>query len=263
MDETGEILLPLGSAFFIAPFIALTARHVIDEISERFHGCKIHEISGDMRFGIDLAIQHPKHGLMKWAVMAYGYTSTIDVAALIVELRAPERLPEGFEWHTPSLSFKQAALEERIVALGYPQSSHRLHDVRGAKICTNPRESQGVISQVHDLIRDSSMMPYPCYETNARIEGGMSGAPVFSRQGHVIGVVDSSFELGNDTLDALSYVSAIWPCAGIELHQTAFTLTAAPAPYYLQALVDNGTVSAVDRQTSVDLEGKVTLHIRG
>jgi trypsin-like peptidase len=260
-DEIGEHLFPLGSGFFVAPHIVLTARHVIDEISEKFHGCKLHDISGDMKFGIDFDIQHSKHGLMKWSVMGYGYTPTIDVTALLVELRDPDRLPDNFEWDLPTLSFGQVLLGERIVALGYPQSSHQFDDAHGARIKIEPYESDGNITQVHKLKRDSIMLAYPCYETNARIEGGMSGGPVFDSRGNISGVIDSSFELTDDAESAISYISAIWPCTGIELRQTVDPIATSPTPYYLQALVDDGRISAVDRMTSVDQNGKVTIRI--
>lgn len=261
-DKVGEHLFPLGSCFFIAPFIVLTARHVIDEIYDLFHGCRIHEISGDMKFGVDFAIQNEKHGLMKWSVMGYGYTPTIDATALIVELREPAELPEAFEWNLPTLSFAQAEVGQRISALGYPKSSHRLDADCGAKISLKPHESNGRITEVHERMRDRVMLPHPCFETSARIEGGMSGGPVFSSDGHVIGVIGSSFELGDGAETELSYISAIWPCVGIELRHTAPPIAEAPAPYALQTLVDDGRISAVNLVTSVDQAGTVTILVK-
>lgn len=260
-DLVGHSLQPLGSAFFIAPFLVLTARHVIDEVSAQFHGCRIHEIVGDMKFGVDFSIDHPRHGQMKWAVMGYGYTSTIDVVALWVELREPAELPADFAWELPTLSLAQARVDQAVNALGYPYSRHRLDEQGNAKVGLNPHESSGTIAAIHERNRDRVMLPYPCFESNAVIKGGMSGGPVFSGDGHVIGVVGSSFELGNSDEPELSYFSAIWPTVGIELWHTAPPVTAAISPYLLQALVDAGTVRTVDRFTSVDAAGTVMLRI--
>lgn len=260
-DIVGNSLLPLGSGFFVAPFLVLTARHVIDEVSEKFHGCLINEIVGDMRFGIDFSIQHARHGLMKWAVMGYGYTPTIDVVALWVELREPAELPAGFTWELPTLSLAQARVDQGVNALGYPHSTRRLDEQGHAKVGLDPHESIGTIAAIHELSRDQVMLPYPCFEASAATKGGMSGGPVFSNAGHVIGVVGSSFELGESDEPEVSYVSAIWPVVGIELRHTAAPVTAATTPYRLQVLVDAGAVSAVDRFTSVDAAGKVTLRI--
>lgn len=260
-DTVGHSLQPLGSGFFVAPFLALTARHVIDEVSEKFHGCRIHKINGGMKFGIDFSIQHVRHGLMKWAVMGYGYTPTIDVVALWVKLREPAKLPAGFTWELPTLSLAQARVDQEVYALGYPHSTHRLDEKGQAKVGLNPHESSGTIAAIHQLSRDCVMLPYPCFQARAATKGGMSGGPVFSSAGHVIGVVGSSFELGQSDDPAVSYVSAIWPAVGIELRHTAARKIAKTTPYRLQALVDTGVVSAVHRFTSVDVEGKVTLRI--
>lgn len=262
-DTVGHSLLPMGSGFFVAPFLVLTARHVIDEVSEQFHGCRIHEIVGDMEFGVDFSIQHPRHGQMKWAVMGYGYTPTIDVVALWVELREPAELPADFAWELPTLSLAQARVDQAVNALGYPHSTHRMDEQGHAKVGLIPHESLGTIAVIHERSRDRVMLPYPCFEASAATKAGMSGGPVFSGDGHVIGVVGSSFELGDSDESEVSYISAVWPAVGIELRHTAAPVTAATEPYLLQALVDAGAVRAVDRFTSVNAAGKVTLRIPG
>ncbi|MFY0184895.1 S1 family peptidase [Stenotrophomonas sp. PUT21] len=262
-DTVGHSLLPLGSGFFVAPFLVLTARHVIDEVSEQFHGCRIHEIVSDMAFGVDFSIQHPRHGQMKWAVMGYGYTPTIDVVALWVELRQPAELPADFAWELPTLSLAQAKVDQAVNALGYPHSTHRLDEQGHAKVGLNAHDSSGIIAAIHERSRDCVMLPYPCFEATVTTKGGMSGGPVFSGDGLVIGVVGSSFELGESDESEVSYVSAIWPAVGIELRHTAAPVTAAATPYFLQELVDVGAIRAADRFTSVNAVGTVTLRILG
>jgi hypothetical protein len=210
-DDAEQELLPLGSGFFIAPYIALSARHVIDEITRTFHGCTLPEVKDKLAFGIDFAVLHPRYGLMKWAVMGYGYTPTIDVIALLVEPRDPIQLPAGFQWELPTLSFAQAVVGEEISALGYPLSDHRFDREVGSRIRIQPHNSYGFITQIHELRRDSTMLPYPCYETDARIEGGMSGGPVSNSADQVCGVINSSFELGPGDGESVSYAAAIWP----------------------------------------------------
>ncbi|MFK3844745.1 serine protease [Stenotrophomonas sp. PS02297] len=260
-DTVGHSLLPLGSGFFVAPFLVLTARHVIDEVSEQFHGCRIHEIVGNMEFGVDFSIQHPRHGQMKWAVTGYGYTPTIDVVALWVDLREPTELPADFVWDLPTLSLAQASVDQSVNALGYPQSTHRLDEQGHARIGFNPHESEGTIAAIHELSRDCVMLPYPCFEASCVTKGGMSGGPVFSADSHVVGIVGSSFELGESNEPEVSYISAVWPAVGIELRHTAAPVTATTRPYLLQELVNVGAIHAVDRFTSVDASGRVTLRV--
>lgn len=47
-------------------------------------------------------------------------------------------------------------------------------------------------------------MPSPCVEVDMETLGGMSGGPVFNEEGHVVGIVSSSFEGGP------SYVTLVW-----------------------------------------------------
>lgn len=260
-DTVGHSLLPLGTGFFIAPFLVLTARHVIDEITEQFHGCRIHEIVGDMEFGVDFSIQHPRYGQMKWAVMGYGYTPTIDIAALWVYLREPAQLPADFAWKLPTLSLAQAKIDQTVNALGYPHSTHGQNEQGQAKVGLYPHESFGTIAAIHERSRDRAMLTYPCFQASVTTKGGMSGGPVFSGSGHVIGVVGSSLELGDSDESEVSFISAVWPAVGIELRHTAPPVTATETPYLLQVLVDTGSIRAIERFTSVDAVGTVTLRI--
>lgn len=260
-SEVMDELLPIGTAFFIAPHIALTARHVIDEFAENFHGCKIYEIAGDMNFGIDFGVKHPKYGLMVWSVMAYGYTPTVDMTALILELRDPPVLPRDFSWELPTLSLKQVTQGGEVNAVGFPKSSHKLDEAGNHKIVIDPRESSGHIGAVHELRRDTRMLPHPCFEIDALVPGGMSGGPVFSASGHVVGVAVSGFDLDENAVSPLSYASAIWPCVGIQLQKTIPPIVDAPEPYDLQSLVDKGVIRAVDLQTSAN-DGHVVTYVR-
>lgn len=259
-DTQDTDLLPWGSAFFVAPYLALTARHVIDEIAQKFHGCLIHQITGDIAFGIDFGVQHPRYGLMRWEVTGYGYTPTIDITALIVKPREPATLPDGFTWHLPTLSLAQPLIGLPITALGFPQSSHRLDADGNAKIVIKPHESKGLVTQVYDLARDRAMLPHPCFEATARFDGGMSGGPVFSSNGCVVGAVGSSIDFGDVGGGDIGYVSAIWPAVGIELARNAEPYADIDSPRTLQQLVDSGSINAVNRMTSVS-GSKVTLSI--
>ena len=57
--------------------------------------------------------------------------------------------------------------------------------------------SVGEVTNVYPMGRDSSMMPGPCFATNARYEGSMSGGPAFNDDGHLVGIV-SSCSKGDD-----------------------------------------------------------------
>ena len=67
--------------------------------------------------------------------------------------------------------------------------------------------SQGRVGSVHPVRRDGALMNFPCFQTDCRIVGGMSGGPVISGvSGTVIGVVCSSFDMP-DGQAHISYAS--------------------------------------------------------
>jgi hypothetical protein len=68
--------------------------------------------------------------------------------------------------------------------------------------------SKGIIEEIHFPRRDSSKLTFPCFRTSSRFELGMSGAPICSGDGGVIGVVCSSFK-GLEDQEFISYGSLI------------------------------------------------------
>ena len=72
----------------------------------------------------------------------------------------------------------------------------------------SPTTTTGEITEIYPEKRDSSMLPFPCYRTNARFEHGMSGGPVFNDRGHLCGLICAGSETETDYY---SYVSTLWP----------------------------------------------------
>jgi len=54
--------------------------------------------------------------------------------------------------------------------------------------------TRGKIEEVHPVSRDAVRLNFPCFLTDARYDAGMSGSPVASDDGRVVGVVCSSSE---------------------------------------------------------------------
>jgi hypothetical protein len=73
------------------------------------------------------------------------------------------------------------------------------------------------VIEVHHERRDTVRLPVPCFQTNARFDGGMSGAPVFNEQGQVCGLVCSSLPPTTSDEDHCSYVSSLWPLLTIDI----------------------------------------------
>jgi hypothetical protein len=77
--------------------------------------------------------------------------------------------------------------------------------------------SHGRVMEVHDLARDTARLPFPCFRTNARFEGGMSGGPVFNSSGDLCGLICSSLEPFTPEEEHASYAVSLWRAMGIPI----------------------------------------------
>jgi hypothetical protein len=69
-----------------------------------------------------------------------------------------------------------------IAAFGYPESSFIGRSGDELTIGLSPSTTTGEVTAVFPEGRDRSMLPFPCYQVNARFDGGMSGGPSLKTQ---------------------------------------------------------------------------------
>jgi len=216
-DDVGEFRA-FGSGFLASPTLAFTARHVVDEICKELVGVdsKLDDLKGVMPFGAQLATADQFGRLVKWDIIDFHYTATIDIIGLSIE-RAdncegiwPQVLPR-FEVRPPRKN-------ERIVAFGYPGTKPRELEDGSFRVKLTPLTAGGVVKELHLEGRDNFLLPFPCFRTNARMDAGMSGGPVFNESGLVCGVVCSSLEY-NEGVDTVSYASVFYPALAIRFNE--------------------------------------------
>ena len=58
------------------------------------------------------------------------------------------------------------------------------------------------------------MLKFPCFETNARFDHGMSGGPVLDDQGHVCGIIGTGLSPEVEGVEHYSHASTLWPVMG-------------------------------------------------
>ena len=213
---------PFGSGFLATPNLAFTARHVIDDICKYFTGgsgdqeIRLDNLRGEMPFGAQLATADASGTLVKWDITDYHYTRTIDIVGLSIERAAgctgnwPRVLPQ-FEVQPPTVG-------ERIEAFGYPRTKVRQVLDGEFKVQLSPLTVGGIVREMHPKGRDRSMLPFPCFRTDARMDAGMSGGPVFNASGRICGVVTSSFDY-DPAVPTVSYASMFFPALGIRFNE--------------------------------------------
>lgn len=190
-----------GSAVLVAPGIAVTAAHVFEEIRDAghldgpdpvlfFHGCR--------------------HGAtMNWAARSITVVGKTDLAIISLDLRS--RLPKDRTINVVELTTRLPDIGEEVMAVGFRANSDAFANGPGyLEASGRMLRSVGRVLSVLLDGRDSAMAPYPCVEIEIAAPGGMSGGPVFDREGRVFGIVSTS--LGDE---AYAVASMVWPAFAV------------------------------------------------
>ncbi len=201
-----------GTAFLIAPGWALTAAHVLIEQFVAFDPEFKREqlrgrVSGHCPVPIQMAMIRPAGRPRMIKVKRSYFRLPGDLALLRLD-------DSALDWNSfgkfPILRLAPPRVGERISALGMPRSGALNTGDRKALLDLWPRLSEGVVQEVHAERRDSVSLNFPCFRTDAKVLGGMSGSPVVDGAGCICGVVATSYDVRPEEAP-ISYMSTIWP----------------------------------------------------
>ena len=233
-----------GSCARIAKNLYLTSRHVIEDFQKKFAKGK-HEIPCE--FWLIHVYPGPEYSI--W-LADYVWTSPITDLAIIHTKPYNDTASSELKVQCVSLNLTPPALGERVVGFGHHNTEGKIKfgtdGTRHIGINTDSSVSVGEVSKIHHKKRDSVRLPFPCYQVNARFEGGMSGGPIFNDFGQVCGVVCSIFDLQPSEIEPehISYVATLWPAMGIMMSIGINGENVSPYP--LLKLAQKGIISAVD-----------------
>jgi hypothetical protein len=208
----GQQYSPFGTGVIIGPHIALTARHVVDEFFQMHEG--VNSRDRDQSSEVKFAVQG-FHFLEKgtrvsaWDVRKIYTLDGNDIAFLQLAPTLKSQL--SYPWRTVALQLLPPPVGTSIAAFGYHSNEMKSDDKKEVTIGTNPYTSIGRVQEVHEERRDNVLLPWPCFRTDARFEGAMSGAPVFTKEGALCGIVCKSYDLESSEKEHISYVSTLWP----------------------------------------------------
>jgi S1-C subfamily serine protease len=108
--------------------------------------------------------------------------------------------------------------------------------------------SRATIEEIHPSQRDGAMLTFPCFRTTAFYAPGMSGGPISSVDGRIIGVVSTSFDEGGTAYGAL--MAGILE-ANVRLPTDQVNVIALSFP----DLIANGLVNTDGAEVSLDRTG--------
>lgn len=211
----GQYLRGVGTCFAISSQgLVLTARHVIEDALEIDDNGERKD--PDLRVGALYAAAPEPEDLGKVPDLVGGllpadkvhYSGSHDIA--LMQLNIPRRRETGERIRMPQLKLgvRIPTEGEPCVAMGYhamdwkPANGPHTHSV-----VQSYSASQGCIGPVHLIKRDEVLMKFPCFQTDCKLVGGMSGGPVIDDvNGSAIGIVCASFEVP-DGQRHISYAS--------------------------------------------------------
>jgi hypothetical protein len=213
--DNGTAICPSGTAIFIAPQLAITARHVIEHFWKELEQGSIPDDGKPThcRFRIT-ALQFPGESATPalWYMTRGWCADFTDITFL--ELRPVSDLAKQYQWvSTLQLSLLPPSIGERIIGFGYPSTEARLgpsapdQDIHWR---LKPHSTVGQVLAVYEEMRDQAMLSFPCFEMDARFDGGMSGGPLFNEAGQICGLICVSLE-GDSSKGHRSWGATLWP----------------------------------------------------
>jgi hypothetical protein len=210
-----------GTGVIIGQHIAIVARHVFDEFIRHYFQTDIETLMRTRKRQFDRlsmeALQFVKAGKggWRWRITKFHWSRLTDVMFVQIEPTNEEQL--GYRFARPTIKISPPAIGERIAAFGFRCLKIEPVGDDGVFVCVDGFTSIGYVTDVLHVKKDDGFLSFPCFEVNARFDGGMSGGPVFDSTGRLCGIICSSLEppAEDPNGEHISYVTTLWPMLSI------------------------------------------------
>ncbi|HTF16634.1 MAG TPA: trypsin-like peptidase domain-containing protein [Chryseolinea sp.] len=216
MDKDFQNVVASGTGVVVAQNLVLTAKHVFEDFAVKFGIGKINSAgvaeTDDFNIWVMFMSNHPGQLYHVYEVAQIHLNPYSDLA--LFHLNSFDKAGKNHRYFSSPLSLVIPSIGERVTAFGYPKSKVVVRrDEQGTshiEINDEPSISVGEIKDVHPEKRDNFSITFPSALTNARMDGGMSGGPVFNDEGMLIGLVCRGYDLVDDE-EPISYIALLWP----------------------------------------------------
>ena len=187
-----------GSAVMVAPGVALTARHVVDEMRAKGF---LAEAGGQL-----FAVGFHADRMELWRADSFTTVDMGDLSLLtLIRTTAPSAAPAEarLKFSLAIMAARQPSVGELISLIGF----------RAADLSFEGRAPMGLalvgsvgpVADVYPMRRDTQVLPNPSIGVVARSVNGMSGGAAVDANGRLIGVISTGLE------EPHSFVSLSWP----------------------------------------------------
>lgn len=244
IDKSGG-LHSFGTAFIFQPYLALTAKHVVEEFLKLDPGIyEGKEVSFNF-WAAQIMWEGQEHNHVIWEVRSLSLSAHSDIAILKLH-PYDENAAKYTQWKVAPLTLIPPNVGDSVIGFG-------VHDINfiGSRVNSEGKvehialndkasSSSGIVTAVYPQYRDRCMLPFPCFEVDAQFEGGMSGGLVINDRSQVCGVVCSSMAPTADYPTPTSYVATLWPMMAMKIDFSLFHFAPVAGEQYLLELARHG-----------------------
>jgi hypothetical protein len=210
----------IGTATLIGAHLAITAKHVLEDVIRRFGAKQAEKVIKVEGYSLRLYQVLPGPVYRIWNVVR-AWVCASDIALLHLSLDGSSAPEETVQWRAPLLRVLPPPAGHKVLAFGYRES--RIDVSEGSD--GNPHielkdvgtTSIGEVGQIFPDRRDWSMLTFPCFEVLATFAPGMSGGLVIDEAGALCGIVCAGTELADHNALPLSYAATLWPMLTTEI----------------------------------------------
>src|SRR5258708_2004737 len=205
----GNEVFASGSAVLVAPHLAFTARHVLDDFAERYQGIAA-QTDGSANYAIIARGFYGERWRMFHILQTFNTAGT-DISALNVTLAYDETA--DFPWPRVNLDLLPPRRRSCVVSWGYVSPQAFLAGTTQNELhwyATLVR-SFGSVQEIFPQIRDRAVVDYPAFHFDARVDASMSGGPVFDEHGSLVGINTRSLPATGDDQMHTSTAALLWP----------------------------------------------------
>lgn len=208
-----------GTAFVIQPHLLVTARHVVEAFIKNGRSTKNNNEIQLTFWAIQIEWINGTHNYNIWQVVKAYFSPHSDICLLHVGAHN-DTAAKYKQWKAVSVSFVPPKVNEEVIAFGFHATKFEGSKVTESgelehlELNDTSSKSTGRVKQVHMIKRDTTMLPFPCFEVDSQFEPGMSGGLVINSKSELCGIVCSSMPIDNSHY---SHVAMIWPIMAIEV----------------------------------------------